>query len=358
MRTHIVLALAVFAMIAQAAFAKSDPDLPDVELEGNSSYHIDCPNDSITVGIDSVMNFKNERTSSNLTYCLVLTEEPYKPSDKITGWPIFEASLDPLPAGKQYANISTTKKIGKEPKTGKYYVTILLLEERYVQKGFCNYVVFSDPIDFKNTKEDAIKAKMAELNEAQRKYDYYTMRSQSSDIDTMTGNTMQAMNMVTTIASLKMELYYLGYNTENPAESTYIDSPRTYKSYCLLVDERPSTTTPIPAPAYAPTPAYTPGNGQQRASSSGSRSNSMMDGPLRDAQESLANAKIKLSKDQTQYDLDSVKYEGDLYILDSEIEQIQEDKKQIIFYEDLIYKISSHCGPRAGLTIKAHTQKF
>jgi hypothetical protein len=341
MHTRVVLTLAVLVTIAQAAFAENTATTPTIELQGICSYAIDCPNDSATIKITSIVNIDKKKASETIKYCLMLTNSVYKGENKITGWPVYEASLDPLATGKQYANIATTQRIGKEPKTGRYYVTLLLLEERYGQYGIVSFVSFDGMIDFKNTKEDPINAKLAELNEAQRKYDYYTMRSQSSDIDTMTDNTMQAMNVLTTIGSLKMELYYLGYNTENPAESTYIDSPLTYKAFTDIVDERPSTPAPLPAPAYAPTPSYTPGNGRQSESSSGSHADSKSNWLLQDAQQNLADAKIKLNKDQAQYDLDHVKYEGDLYILDSEIEQIQEDNKQVLFYENLVYKLSS-----------------
>lgn len=341
MRTYVVLALAIFATIAQSVFPEDTAGLPDIELQGICSYAIDCPNDSANVKIASIVGTDSKKASGDIMYCLMLTESPYKPSDKITGWPIYKAYLNPLPVGKQYANINTTQKIGEQPKTGKYYVTILLLEKRYGQYGFSNYVVFDEPIDYKNTKEDAINAKKAELSDAQKKYDYYYSGIQSTDLNAIYNNGVEAMKMLNTVSLIKSELCDLGYNADNPGNSTYIASPCTYKAYCLLVDDyKPSATVQAPAPAYAPAPSYTPSNSQQNSSSSGSGADSARNPLLLQYQQDLADTKQKLDQDQHQYDIDQLK-DADSAIIGYDINHIEQDRKHIIFLEDLIYKVSS-----------------
>jgi len=105
-------------------------ELSSQSLSGSWGYKID--GNQITLYGDKINNHNNSGSSGTLKVAIYATNYPYN-GGSINGYKLYEYKLDPLDAGYYYDDVSNTGWCTYPP-SGRYSLTILLLEYDYTYK--------------------------------------------------------------------------------------------------------------------------------------------------------------------------------------------------------------------------------
>ncbi|GMU42138.1 MAG: hypothetical protein AMXMBFR25_01240 [Lysobacterales bacterium] len=99
----------------------------NLSLEGNFGYQSFNNNTQVQITAERVVNRRSGGTSGSLRLELWALAAPYN-GGSWSGYKMGQGSLNPLPAGFQYTNVSLTSSYSRPSQPGTYYVVLMLTE--------------------------------------------------------------------------------------------------------------------------------------------------------------------------------------------------------------------------------------
>lgn len=227
--------LAVIFLFTTILYA-NDSD-KSLSLEGDWGYSINIDNETIEITGDHITN-NTDKKSGDLKIVFVLSKDKYS-GGNLSGWPLGECSFDSLEPDYQYSNIKKQISFDKQPASGDYYVTILLMASKKGTYGITSYGNYDDKISFINTFETKIKSLQSQIEIDQSYMKTIPMYAGSADLN-MT-NLLAAQLFQSSMDSLdkQLEVTNLQYNQKNNPR------PTTFVCYKDIPDKTVQSNQPV-----------------------------------------------------------------------------------------------------------------